>query len=285
MGKIAPPSAAPALDPPTAYPANLPPPEPAQATSRGTHNMIRALGLKVGRVVIDPGHGGHDTGSIGPSGLREKDVVLDVSKRLGKLIQDSLGAEVLFTRDDDTYLKPQERPKVANQLQADLFISVHANASSIGSVRGVETYYLNFTTDSWAMNVASRENAGSDNTVHELQDVLSKIAQNERIDESREFATQIQSSVYSGLTKATSGLRNRGVRKAPLLALIGAKMPAILAEIAFISNSSDEKLLKTEAYRQKIAEHLYDGVAGYVSSLGGDHLSMTDREKASASLD
>ncbi len=291
MGKISPPPTALAPPPPSAAVApphddlTLPSPEPADATSRGTHNLIRALGLKVARVVIDPGHGGHDVGSIGPSGLHEKDVVLDVSKRLGKLIEDNLGAEVIYTRSDDTYSRPQDRPKVANKAQADLFISVHANASSIHSVRGVETYYLNFTTDSWAMKVASRENAGSDSTVHELQDLLSKIALKERIEESREFANQVQSSLYGGLTKTTDGLRNRGVRKAPLLALISAKMPAILAEIGFISNASDEKLLKKADYRQKIAQNLYDGVASYINSLGSDRLTMTERERATASMD
>src|SRR5690606_6949815 len=122
------PTLAKAVPPAPSVPANLPPPKPAQATSRGNQSLIRALGLKIGRVVIDAGHGGHDTGMIGPTGLREKDVVLDVSMRLGKLIEAKLGAEVIYTREDDRFVELSDRPKVANNSKADLFISVHANA-------------------------------------------------------------------------------------------------------------------------------------------------------------
>jgi N-acetylmuramoyl-L-alanine amidase len=143
-------------------------------------------------------------------------------------------------------------------------------------VRGVETYYLNFTTDSWALTVASRENAASDRPVHELQDLISKIALKEKIDESREFATRVQSAVFEGLSDDTKGLRNRGVRKAPFMVLIGAKMPAILAEIGFISNPRTEKLLKTSAYRQRVANHLYQGMLSYAESLGNITMARTE---------
>ncbi|MCB1018604.1 MAG: N-acetylmuramoyl-L-alanine amidase [Bryobacterales bacterium] len=266
-------------------PADLAPPKPAEATSRGNQSLIRALGLKIGRVVIDAGHGGHDPGNIGPTGLQEKDVVLDVALRLGKLIESKLGAEVLYTRKDDSFPELKARPKMANDAGADLFISVHANAYSSSSVRGIETFYLNFTADPWALKVASRENAASNHSVHELQDLLGKIALKEKIDESREFALKMQGALYGGLSKETSGLRNRGVRQAPLIVLIGAKMPAILAEIGFLSNPTDEKLFKSSAYRAKVAEKLFDGIEAYVNSLSSHSLTMTEKGSASASLD
>ena len=245
----------------------LEPPKPASATSRGQRNLIRALGLKVGRVVIDAGHGGHDTGSIGPGGLREKDLVLDIASRLGELIESGLGADVIYTRTDDQFILLKERTKLANISQADLFVSIHANSSRLKNIRGVETYYLSFTTSSSAMAVASRENAAAQRSIHELQGLLSKIALTEKIQESREFAAQIQKALYSGLSGETKGLRNRGVRKAPFMVLIGAEMPAVLAEVGFLSNASDEKLLKAGSYRQKVAEHIYKGVENYANSL------------------
>jgi N-acetylmuramoyl-L-alanine amidase len=256
---------------------DLPPPQPAAATSSGKRNLIRALGLKVGRVVIDAGHGGHDTGSVGPTGLREKDLVLDVATRLGKLIQDGMGSEVVYTRSDDTFLSPQKRTRVANASNADLFISVHANSVRDERVRGVETYYLNFTTDSWAMAVASRENAASEQSVHELQDLVSKIALKESVDESREFAGKIQGALHAGLAGDIKGLRNRGVRKAPLIVLIGAKMPSVLAEIGFLSNPKDEKLFKSVKFRQKIAQHIYDGIAAYAETLS--HVNVAQKQE------
>jgi N-acetylmuramoyl-L-alanine amidase len=264
------------LTPPPAPAPEMAAPKPATPNAKGQRSLIRALGLKVGRVVIDAGHGGHDPGSIGPSGLQEKDLVLDVALRLGKLIEEGLGSEIVYTRDDDRFLSHKERTRLANTKQADLFISIHANSSPSRKVRGIETYYLNFTTDSWALTVASRENAASDRSVHELQDLLSKIALKEKIEESQEFASRIQEALHSGLSEDTSGLRNRGVRKAPFLVLIGAKMPAVLAEIGFISNPQTEKLLKTGAYRQQVANHLYQGMLSYAESLGNITMARTE---------
>ena len=253
----------------------LPPPKPASATLRGKRNLIRALGLKVGRVVIDPGHGGHDTGGIGPKGLREKDLVLDVAERLGKLIEEKMGSEVVYTRTDDRFLSLRQRTKKANRNKADLFVSIHANSSRIRGISGVETYYLSLTTNSWALAVASRENAATQRSIHELRDLLSKIALTERIEESREFATRVQGALYKGLASETKGLRDRGVRKAPFMVLLGVEMPAILAEVGFLSNPRDEKLLKTSAYRQKIAEHLYKGISRYSESLS--HVALAQK--------
>jgi N-acetylmuramoyl-L-alanine amidase len=241
----------------------------AQPTSNGDRSLIRALGLKIGKIVIDPGHGGHDTGTIGPNGLLEKDLVLDVSRRLGKLLEARLGAEVVFTRRDDRFIPLETRTSIANQEQADLFVSVHANSSHDPDARGVETYYLNFTSSPEALEVAARENAASDKDIHELQDLVKKIALKEKIEESREFASDVQQSLHSGLAAKTSGIRDRGVKKAPFVVLIGANMPSILAEISFISNPGDEKRLKSPDYRQRIAESLYRGISRYVNGLGG----------------
>jgi N-acetylmuramoyl-L-alanine amidase len=241
----------------------------AQPTASGDRSLIRALGLKIGKIVIDPGHGGHDTGTIGPTGLEEKDLVLDVSKRLGKLLQTRLGAEVIYTRRDDTFIPLETRTAIANQEAADLFVSVHANSSHDRDARGVETYYLNFTSSPEALEVAARENAVSEKSIHELQDLVKKIALKEKIEESQEFATDVQRSLHTGLAAKSPGQRDRGVKKAPFIVLIGANMPSILAEISFLSNPGDEHRLETADYRQKIAESLYRGIAKYVSGLSG----------------
>jgi len=247
----------------------------AQPTAEGDRSLIRALGLKIGKIVIDPGHGGHDTGTIGPHGLLEKDLVLDVSRRLGKLLQSRLGADVVYTRSDDTFIPLETRTAIANQEQADLFISVHANSSHDQDARGVETYYLNFTSSPEALEVAARENAGSDKSIHELQDLVKTIALKEKIEESREFASDVETALHSGLAAKNPAIRDRGVKKAPFIVLIGANMPSILAEISFVSNPSDERKLFTAAYRQRIAESLYKGISKYVSGLSGIKVAST----------
>jgi N-acetylmuramoyl-L-alanine amidase len=241
----------------------------ARPTAAGDRSLIRALGLKIGKIVIDAGHGGHDTGTIGPNGLLEKDVVLDVAKRLGRLLETRLGAEVIYTRQDDTFIPLETRTAIANRERADLFISIHANSSHDSDARGVETYYLNFTSSPEALEVAARENAVSEKSIHELQDLVKKIALKEKIEESREFAGDVQASLYGGLALNNAGIRNRGIKKAPFIVLIGANMPSILAEISFVSNPTDERKLETTEHRQRIAESLYRGVSKYVSGLSG----------------
>ena len=249
--------------------SDVPTAHEAMPTSAGDRSLVRALGLKIGRIVIDAGHGGHDTGTIGPNGLQEKDLVLDVSLRLGRLLESKLGAEVIYTRDDDTFIPLETRTAIANEHQADLFVSVHANSSQDESARGVETYYLNFTSNADALEVAARENAVSQKSIYELQDLVKKITLKDKIDESRELASDVQQSLYAGLSPKNPTLRNRGVKKAPFVVLIGANMPSILAEISFVSNPTDEKKLETPEYRQKIAESLYKGIAKYISGLSG----------------
>ncbi len=247
----------------------------AAPDSTGGRSMVRALGLKINRIVVDAGHGGHDSGTLGPGGIEEKDVVLDVALRLGKLLKQRLGADVIYTRDDDTFIPLETRTAIANKAQADLFISVHANSSSDPSARGVETYYLNFTTSADALEVAARENAVSDESIHQLSDLVKKITLQDKIAESREFASDVESSLYQGLESGNSGLKERGVKKAPFVVLIGANMPSILAEISFLTNPDDASELRDPAYRERIAEALYKGVARYVRSLAGSQLQAS----------
>jgi N-acetylmuramoyl-L-alanine amidase len=247
-------------------------------TADGETSLVRALGLKIGRIVIDAGHGGHDTGTIGVDGIQEKDVVLDVALRVGQLLHDRLGSEIIYTRSDDTFIPLETRTAIANKAQADLFLSIHANSSPDASARGVETYYLNFTSSPDALETAARENAVSDQSIHQLSDLVKKIALKDKIDESREFAGDVETSLYGGLQKGNVGLKDRGVKKAPFVVLIGANMPSILAEISFVTNEKDARQLQEPEYRQRVAESLYKGVAKYAGGLSG---SRTATERAS----
>ena len=262
-----------------------------QPTRGGQSTLTRALGLKIGRIVIDAGHGGHDTGTIGPTGLMEKDLCLDVALRLGKIIQQRLpGADVVFTRSDDTFIPLEERTHIANEAKADMFISIHANSSQDTGARGIETYYLNLKGSAEAMEVAARENATDNQGIHELQDLVKQIARTEKIDESKEFAEDVQDSLSKRIQKSAKPVKNRGVRKAPFVVLIGADMPSILTEISFLSNPADEKMLKQPEHRQRVAEGIYQGVASYLQSLNSMGVNQTNnpparRTDASASVE
>jgi N-acetylmuramoyl-L-alanine amidase len=246
-----------------------------QPTRDGQSTLTRALGLKIGRIVIDAGHGGHDTGTIGPTGLMEKDLCLDVALRLGKIIEQRLpGADVVYTRSDDTFVPLEERTNIANQAKADLFISIHANSSRDHAARGIETYYLNLKGSAEAMEVAARENATAQEGVHALQDLVMKIARTEKIDESKELAEDIQDSLAKRIQKSSKPAKNRGVRKAPFVVLIGADMPSILTEISFLSNPADEQMLKKPEQRQKVAEGLYQGMASYLESMNSVTMNL-----------
>ena len=259
-------------------------------TRDGSRSLTRALGLKIDRIVIDPGHGGYDTGTIGPHGVLEKNVCLDVALRLGKLIHEKLpGAQVIYTRKTDVFVPLEERTAIANQADADLFISIHANSSHDEAARGIETYYLNFTSSPDALETASRENALSDSSIHELQGLIKKIARNDKIEESRELATDIQNSLTGKLRQVSTAERNRGVKKAPFVVLIGANMPSVLSEISFLSNPTDERMLERPAQRERIAQGIFRGVENYLSSLNSlnyDRRKQTlvsDRQPAPAS--
>ncbi len=244
----------------------------AMPTADGETSLVRALGLKIGRIAIDAGHGGHDSGTLGVDGIEEKDVVLDVALRLGKLLHERLGSEIIYTRSDDTFIPLETRTAIANKAQADLFLSIHANSSSDESARGVETYYLNFTTSTDALETAARENAVSDQSIHQLSDLVKKIALKDKIAESREFASDVEQGLYGGLQKGNAGLKDRGVKKAPFVVLIGANMPSVLAEISFVTNGKDARQLREPEYRERVAESLYKGVARYESGLSGAHV-------------
>ncbi|MDQ6759892.1 MAG: N-acetylmuramoyl-L-alanine amidase [Acidobacteriota bacterium] len=253
---------------------------PAKRTPRGDDTMTRVLGLKLRRVVLDAGHGGGDTGTSGPDGLREKDVALDVAKRLGALIQERLGSEVIYTRSDDTFVPLGRRTAIANEANADLFLSIHVNSSPVRAVSGVETYYLSFTTSHSAMETAARENAGAERNMHELPDLLRRIALNDKLDESREFASRIQTSLVLVAARVSRGTKDRGLKKAPFVVLIGASMPAVLVEIGFLTNSQEELMMRRGDHLQRIADALYRGVSSYANGLSHFQVAQQSAKRA-----
>jgi N-acetylmuramoyl-L-alanine amidase len=260
---------APVAAKPTTAPAAAPPaPEAPNANRAGGFSIARQLGLGVSRIVIDPGHGGHDPGSQG-KGLSEAELTLDVALRLEKLLQKEPGIDVVLTRRGDEYVGLAERTDIANRESADLFLSIHANASKSPAARGVETYYLSFASEPEAEAVAARENAGHAGEMHTLPDIIKAIALNNKLDESRDFAGMVQEAMVSRLRRSNDAVRNRGIRKAPFLVLIGASMPSVLAEISFMTNKQELQLLKTSAYKQRIAEALHAAVMRYRRSLKG----------------
>jgi N-acetylmuramoyl-L-alanine amidase/type II secretory pathway predicted ATPase ExeA len=231
-------------------------------------SLTRELGLKINRIAIDPGHGGYDTGTVGPHGLLEKDLCLDVALRLGELIQQNIpGAEVVYTRDDDRYVSLEDRTAIANTANADVFISIHANSSDIQEVHGAETYYLSLTASQRSKELATRENMLAKSSLHDLQELIREITRNDKIAESKLLAVDIQGALSQHLQLANQTERNRGVKQAPFIVLTGAHMPAALSEISFVSNTRDESLLLGSDQRQRVAEGLYRGIAAYLSSL------------------
>jgi N-acetylmuramoyl-L-alanine amidase len=241
-------------------------PAPPSVNLEGRFSLSRQLGLGISRIVIDPGHGGHDPGAQG-RGLSEADLVLDVALRLEQLLTREPGVEVVLTRRSDVFVPLEERTALANRQNADLFLSIHANASRNSKARGVETYFLNFASTPDAEAVAARENSASGRTMHSLPDIVKAITLNNKLDESRDFATLVQRAMVGHLSPSNKDLRDLGVKQAPFVVLIGAGMPSVLAEISFVTHSQEGKLLKSKAYRQKIAEALYQGVERYQRSL------------------
>lgn len=231
--------------------------------------LIRTLGLKIGKIVVDPGHGGTDTGTIGRGGLKEKELVLDIARRLAVMLQERFGAIVVLTRSDDTFVPLEERTAIANAERADLFVSIHANSSANPQVRGVETYFLNFARGAEAREVAARENAPAQRSIHELEDLIKKITMYEKLEESKLLAAHLQKSLFQAAKKVSPGAQDRGVRQAPFIVLIGANMPSVLAEVGFLSNPREERALSKGSARERIAQALCDGIEAYVRSLGG----------------
>ena len=244
----------------------LPAPAAPSANVEGRFSLSRQLGLGIHRIVIDPGHGGHDPGTKS-RGLSEAELVVDVARRLEALLLKEPGVEVVLTRRTDVFVPLEERTAIATREGADLFLSIHANSSRTNKAGGVETYFLNFASNPDAEAVAARENSASGRTMHSLPDIVKAITLNNKLDESRDFATLVQRSMIENLAKANTSVRDRGVKQAPFVVLIGAGMPSVLAEIAFMTHSQEGKLLKTPAYRQRIAEALFQGVRLYQRSL------------------
>jgi N-acetylmuramoyl-L-alanine amidase len=242
-------------------------PLPPQTNRAGSYSLARQLGLGVRRIVIDAGHGGHDPGTIGPAGTQEKDLVLDVALRLERLVRTELRAEVVMSRATDVFVPLEERTAIANSKGADLFLSIHANSSRNPRAKGIETYFLNFAADPHAEAVAARENAISAATLKDLQNLVRAIALNSKVDESREFAASVQEAMVEHMRPHDPGVQDRGVHTAPFYVLIGANMPSILAEIAFLSHPEDEKRLKKSDYRERIAASLLEGVRSYLDAL------------------
>lgn len=281
-------AAAPVVEAPPPAPAPSPaaakPPKPASVnTVTGKRSLTRALGLKLGRIVLDPGHGGHDLGTTGVTGLDEKDLVLDVALRLGALIEERMGAEVVYTRTEDVFVPLEERTAIANRARADLFLSIHANSSRYRAIAGPETFYLNLTSSRDDLEVAARENAANGHNIFELQTLLQKIATQDKVQESSEFASRVQRALHGQAVKNNPAMKNRGVKKAPFVVLIGARMPSILAEIGFLSNAREEALLKSDAYRQKIAEALLAGIEQYASTLSQMEVAREGSSSGAAS--
>jgi N-acetylmuramoyl-L-alanine amidase len=249
---------------------------PAQPNIAGGFSMARQLGLGVSRIVIDPGHGGHDPGGV-VRGTTEAAIVLDVALRLEKILAKVPGMEVILTRRTDEFLALQERTAIANREGADLFLSIHANANNNVRASGVETYFLNFATNSSAAAIAARENATSGQAMGALPDFVKMIALNNKMDESRDFATFVQRAMVEHLTPGYRGLKDLGVKQAPFVVLIGASMPSVLAEISFLTNAQEARLLRTAAYRQKVAEALFEAIRKYQSSLKTDSKVATQQ--------
>lgn len=233
----------------------------------GTYSLARQLGLGARRICLDAGHGGHDPGAIGRGGAQEKDITLAVVLKLEKLIRTELGADVVLTRDTDVFIPLEERTAIANASGADLFLSVHINSARNRTGRGIETYYLSFAKSAAAEELAARENAISQATMKDLNNLVKAIATNSKIDESRDFAGIIQRSNIQGLSSEFQGVLDRGVHTAPFYVLIGANMPSILTEVGFISNAEEERWLKSDDYQEKLAESLLEGVRSYLGQL------------------
>lgn len=237
---------------------NSAPPAPGRVESKSEGQLQNQVAKF--RLVLDPGHGGWDLGTVGRKGLMEKDLVLDIVERLGKLVQSRLGAEVIYTRQDDTYLPLEKRTEIANLAQADMFVSVHANYSDDSTARGAETYYTNTYSSVRARTAGAESDATAENVNWNNVDIRDKVQQ------SRRFAVAVQQALHRALAVQIPGMRNRGVKKASYVVLTGTSMPAILAEVSFVSSPADEDILKSSSYRQNIAEGLYTGIAQYAAA-------------------
>lgn len=227
-------------------------------------SLSRQLGLKVRSVVIDAGHGGKDPGAVGRRGLREKDVTLKLAKLVNRKLDGKVD-RVIMTRDRDVFIPLEERTAIANKNDADLFVSIHINASPRRSATGIETYILNFSNDDEARRVAARENSTSTRSVSDLEFILQDLIKTAKTNDSGKLASIVQARLVTNLKKGYSDIRSNGVKGAPFYVLVGTKMPSILVEVSFISNSRDEKRLKDPKYLDHVAEGITEGILQYIN--------------------
>jgi len=232
-------------------------------------SLAKQLALGVRRIVIDPGHGGKDCGAIGyDKDVMEKNVTLEVSKRLAKEIRKRIGCEAILTRDRDVFLSLEERTAIANTTNGDIFVSIHANAHRNRKVHGVETYLLNLATDSEAIMVAARENATSTKNISDLETILNELMKNAKVNESSRLAGKVQQAIVKTLKVKHKKIKDNGVKQAPFYVLLGAEMPSILVEMAFISNPEECRRLNTAAYQEDVVDGIVTGIEEYIKEIG-----------------
>jgi N-acetylmuramoyl-L-alanine amidase len=231
-------------------------------------SMARQLGLGVRTIVIDPGHGGPRPGTIGRSGLQEKEINLAVALALQKLLKEKAGLDAILTRESDVDVPLEDRTVIANQKRADLFVSIHSNAHRDRKRGGVETFFLNISPDPSVIEIAAMENATSTKSIGEMKTILQKIVQNSKIQESRDLAEAIQKNLVKALARELPSIQNLGVKGGPFWVLIGGEMPSVLVEISHLSNAKEEAKLKTRSYRDLAAQGIYDGIIEYIRTLG-----------------
>lgn len=239
--------------------------EPAKAEN--TPTLAQQLGLGIRRIIVDAGHGGKDCGAIGIGGMLEKDITLAVARELATRLRARLDCQVIMTRDSDVFIPLEERTAIANSKEGDLFISIHVNAAPSAKVRGIETYILDLAKNKNAMLVAARENASSNNQLSDLQSILRDLIQNSKKSESIKLAEYVQDSMISGLRGSFPEVKDLGVKQAPFVVLLGAQMPAILTEIAFLSNPEEAAWVRTEKYQGQVADQIVTGITGYINDL------------------
>lgn len=244
-----------------------PPAKPADPLASG-YSLARQLGLGVRTIVLDPGHGGSDPGCIGKSGLQEKAITLDVALALKKMLVEKAGLNVILARESDVTVPLENRTVIANQRRADLFISIHVNAHRDRKREGVETFFLNFSPDPSVVELAARENATSTKNIGQMNDIIQKIAQNSKVDESKDLAERIQKNLVQSLSAENPKIKSLRVTGAPFWVLIGSEMPSVLVEISHLSNSGEESRLKTARYRELAVQGIYNGIMEYIKSLG-----------------
>jgi N-acetylmuramoyl-L-alanine amidase len=244
-----------------------PKPEAPAIVEKKDRPRKKPLITKIRRIVVDPGHGGHDSGALGPNGVMEKDVVLAIGLKLRDLLKEELGLDVVMTRSTDVFIPLEERTAIANKVNADLFVSVHANAALNRGASGIETYYLNLAKTEKAAQLAAKENGTTLEKVSVLQAILFDLMANYKLNDSAHLADEVQRSLHSRIRGSHADVRNLGVKQGPFYVLVGATMPSILVETAFVSNPQEEARLTDPAYQDQTAEGIMEGIRGYITSL------------------